>query len=71
MAWESSPTIVERFFLARDVVSCDTGKTYQGFMKALRRSSDRLLPALSNGICGLWCVEPPVAAGGPGGDGSP
>lgn len=48
MAWERSPTITERFFWARDVVDpgsgCETGKTYQGFMKALRRGSDRLLP---------------------------
>lgn len=48
MAWERSPTITERFFWARDVVDPrsgrETGKTYQGFMKALRRGSDRLLP---------------------------
>lgn len=49
MAWESSSTITERFFRARDVVDRgsgrdETGKTYQGFMKALRRGADRLLP---------------------------
>lgn len=48
MALERSPTITERFFWARDVVDPrsgrETGTTYQGFMKALRRSADQLLP---------------------------
>jgi len=46
MAFERSSTITERFFWARDVVRPrrETGGTYQGFIKALRRSADRLLP---------------------------
>ena len=48
MALERSPTITERFFWARDVVDPrsgrETGTTYQGFMKALRRRADQLLP---------------------------
>jgi len=50
MAWESSPTITERFFRARDVVGRETGKTYQGFMKALRRGADRLLPRVQRSL---------------------
>lgn len=54
MALERSPTITERFFWARDVVEPksdrETGATYQGFMKALRRDSDRLLPRVQQHV---------------------
>lgn len=54
MALERSPTITERFFWARDVVDPksdrETGATYQGFMKALRRDSDRLLPRVQQHV---------------------
>lgn len=50
MAWESSSTIVERFHRARELVGSNTGGTYQGFMKALRRNanilSEHVMPKL-------------------------